>query len=59
MAAGSVPLAVHLGGVGVLALALVVPGVRAFLPSAPQAGTAADACTALGLAGAADAGRWG
>jgi MFS family permease len=32
MAAGSVPLAVHVGGVGVLALALVVPGVRAFLP---------------------------
>ena len=42
MAAGSVPLAVHVGGVGVLALALVVPGVRAFLPSAPQAGTMAD-----------------
>jgi MFS family permease len=42
MAAGSVPHAVHVGGDGVLSQALVVPGVRAFLPSAPQAGTMAD-----------------
>ncbi len=36
MAAADVPLALHVGGVGVLALALVVPGVRAFLPPAPE-----------------------
>ena len=32
MAAADVPMVLHLGVVGVLALALVVPGVRAFLP---------------------------
>jgi MFS family permease len=36
MAAADVPLAVHVGGVGVLALALVVPGVRTFLPPTPE-----------------------
>jgi len=36
MSALDVPLLLHVGGVGVLALTLVVPGVRAFLPPTPE-----------------------
>jgi MFS family permease len=36
MAAVDVPLVLHVAGIGVLALALVVPGVRAFLPPTPE-----------------------
>jgi MFS family permease len=50
MAAGDVPLVVHVGGVGVLALVVVVPGVRAFLepardPGVPDGGAPRSAWT--------------